>query len=507
MEVNMMTTTDGENFDANSKTLNNWPQHNHNLPGVKQSIQHLLKVVEEDGKQVLDKGETELHSGKDQMVAHIQEFHRLFRSLAHQFHGTDHDTQSDQLIPVLHENGNSPAPLSSASGFSFKEGSQSYSSFSSESDSESDDVVSTLKINVLNSKVANNGNYEELLEKVVKYKEELNVLNHKFHLSGEENDRMNSELEKANTQLKSAQQEIDAKEAELELERYEVVNLKKKISDLETLTSDSDLKVANLIAELERSRASFQVSKDEIQVLNTKLGSEKRLVSELNEEIAKYKMNLSDTHTNFSETKARLQSEISSLSENCALLGARVVELESQGRCLKDKLRQSEASEMEMKSLHDNKESVMLSEINQLKDDLGNKGKYLEILNKDFDKHKLKFDTLMAEKDEFKAKIDTLNAEASNRNNTIMQMEEHLKQLNAENGEEKKLISKLKVRVEELEKEVELQKSMILDGAEQKREAIRQLCFSLDHYRSGYKELKEAFRGNRGYKRQALMAA
>ncbi|CAA7406177.1 unnamed protein product [Spirodela intermedia] len=47
-------------------------------------------------------------------------------------------------------------------------------------------------------------------------------------------------------------------------------------------------------------------------------------------------------------------------------------------------------------------------------------------------------------------------------------------------------------RVEVLEREVENQRAMISDGAEKKREAIRQLCFSLEHYRDGYNELRQA---------------
>ncbi|TVU17349.1 hypothetical protein EJB05_33377, partial [Eragrostis curvula] len=47
----------------------------------------------------------------------------------------------------------------------------------------------------------------------------------------------------------------------------------------------------------------------------------------------------------------------------------------------------------------------------------------------------------------------------------------------------------------ELHAHVEKQKLMISESAEGKREAIRQHCFSLEHYRSGYKELRDGMSG------------
>ncbi|MCI53954.1 tropomyosin-like, partial [Trifolium medium] len=46
-----------------------------------------------------------------------------------------------------------------------------------------------------------------------------------------------------------------------------------------------------------------------------------------------------------------------------------------------------------------------------------------------------------------------------------------------------------KLRVEELVKEVSRQNGVISDKDEEKREAIRQLCYSLEYYRSRYREL------------------
>jgi hypothetical protein len=65
-------------------------------------------------------------------------------------------------------------------------------------------------------------------------------------------------------------------------------------------------------------------------------------------------------------------------------------------------------------------------------------------------------------------------------------------------------VDELRLKVVELEKEVDGQRVELSAVAEEKRAAIRQLCFSLEHYRSGYKELREAFLG---HKRHSVMAS
>ncbi|KAB1993148.1 hypothetical protein ES319_D13G009300v1 [Gossypium barbadense] len=82
-------------------------------------------------------------------------------------------------------------------------------------------------------------------------------------------------------------------------------------------------------------------------------------------------------------------------------------------------------------------------------------------------------------------------------------MEDYLQQLSKEHMQlTKNLEDELKLKIKDLEKEVDKQRNMILDVSEEKREVIRQLTFSLDHYRSGYKELQTFLK----HKRQAVIA-
>ncbi|KAK4799541.1 hypothetical protein SAY86_024906 [Trapa natans] len=70
----------------------------------------------------------------------------------------------------------------------------------------------------------------------------------------------------------------------------------------------------------------------------------------------------------------------------------------------------------------------------------------------------------------------------------------HIKELTASTSsslEYEKIKSSL--REHQLENKVEMQTVLILDGTEKEEEAIRQLFLSLEHYKTGYHELGEAF--------------
>ncbi|RVX03109.1 Protein NETWORKED 4B [Vitis vinifera] len=220
-------------------------------------------------------------------------------------------------------------------------------------------------------------------------------------------------------------------------------------------------------------------------------------VSDHDREVESLNAALHNAQENFSLERAQLQSDISSLSKQVVLLETRLEEWR--------------AKEMEMKGLHEAQETVLLGEIEQLKAELSERGDIVQALNKNLDALKVTYDMLMAEKDELSARVDTLIADVNSWDNQIQQLEDHLRQLRIERVEliagtesARKLVDELSWRVKELEREVERQRVVISDRAEEKREAIRQLCFSLEHYRSGYQELRQAFIG---HKRLPILAS
>lgn len=444
-----------------------------------------------------------------------------------------------------------------SSNFSLKEGAELSSP--SSSDSESEFSNSSVKIhldapiNIDGKELTEEANetYEELHGRVTEYEVKLRVLNLSLQLSEEEVARLKSEL---HSQIELAKRDVNIREADLEMERRQVFELQNYVSELETRLSESNFEIERLMKELEVSsdrlkgsdeeinrlnnqlaneisegthqlQGQLKLAQDDVTTLNAKLDYERMQVlkfqeriakvetnlSDRNNEVAELKIALSDAEEKFTSDKAQLQSEMFCLLEKQALLDARLKEWELQGKALEDKIRQCETEKMEIIGLHEAQERGMQSEINQLKVEVCERDNRIEALNKIMDSLKLKYDMLMAEKDEINAKVNTLVAEARSRDNHIGQIEEHSRKLHMEHAEliaasesSRKLVDELRFRVKELENEVDRQRMVILDAAEEKREAIRQLCFSLEHYRSGYQELRQAFLG---YKRPAVMAA
>jgi chromosome segregation ATPase len=305
-------------------------------------------------------------------------------------------------------------------------------------------------------------------------------------------------------QLELALKDIQMREDDLQVERKRVLELQKKVAEGS-----------------EELQGQLKVAEEEITMLNAKLNTESRRVLDLQERITCYKSDLSDhdheikalkdAQENLSVEKAHLQSEILDLSEKQNMLEVKLREWDLQGKFMEDKLRQCETEKMQMKNLHDAQEIALQGEISQLKVELIDRGEHVEVLNKKFDSLKSKYDMLMAEKDGMSAKVNTLIADVNSRDNQIRQMEGHLQQLHTEHEKliagsqsSRKLVDELRLKVVELEKEVDGQRVELSAVAEEKRAAIRQLCFSLEHYRSGYKELREAFLG---HKRHSVMAS
>ncbi|CAK9134859.1 unnamed protein product [Ilex paraguariensis] len=88
---------------------------------------------------------------------------------------------------------------------------------------------------------------------------------------------------------------------------------------------------------------------------------------------------------------------------------------------------------------------------------------------------------------------DKLRAEKSSNDDKIDQMNKHLHQLHIEHVElivvakvAHRVVEELRTRVKEPEEEIKRQRGLILEFVEEKRDAIKQLCFSLEHYKNGY---------------------
>ncbi|KAL6980879.1 hypothetical protein U1Q18_022514 [Sarracenia purpurea var. burkii] len=509
-------------------------------PDVDQRVKAILKLIEEDRDSFEKKAE--MYNGKrPEFITHVEGLHRMYRLLADRY---DHLTgELRKHVPslvqiqdsvVFHSGSGQDSPLktpdqklglnklgrqvvgfdlflssSGGSDLSLKEGSESSSLAS---DSESESFYSSInkppsphstgdgkglcqkffaqETEVLGIeekvKVQENENYRALLVRITEYEEQLNQSNKKLQLSEKEIASLKGELKKKEAfvvvigelqaQLESAQRDNKMREAKLEMERKKVLELRKEVAELGIQVSDSNRKIGTLVEELEIAREKLKISEDE-----------------------------------FNFDKEKLNFDISILLKQIALLEARVEGSELRSKSLETEISQCEAEKREMKCLHEAQQIGLQSEVERLKVDVAERSELLEALNKKLDTLKVKYDMLVAEKDGIDAKVQTLIAEMNSRDNHIKQLEEYLREMHIKSagliiGSEsaKELADELRLRVEELEKEVDRQRIVISDRAEEKREAIRQLCFSLEHYRNGYQELWQAFIG---HKRHAVSAS
>ncbi|CDP13887.1 unnamed protein product [Coffea canephora] len=463
------------------------PFHPHclakNVEGVDQKIKQMAEIIEQVGDLPADKPEIK-YQNRLQLIALLEEISQGHQLLAQQY---DHllenrvaslAHQDSSMLTPDHKLGKQKTeqqpvaftyPLSSgssSSNVSGKEGSQ-FSSLSSDSDSESSNASpkKCSSMNLRNSGQMQKGEYvvkesgiseyglinardtdeyNMLLSTISRYEEELRASNGKLLSSEDEIMRLNSELE-------------------------------------------------NALVTTDKWKAQLETTKNEVKMMEVDLDVEKRKASELQMQVAMLESKVFDS-----------SSQIETLMEELQLTGKKLAEREMQIKTLENEIRKCEG-------LYEAQEIRWQGDIEGFKTQLNEKLELVEFLNKSQDGLKLKYDMLMAEKDGLNAKVQALTAELCSRENNIRQLEGHLHKLQSQNGEliaasetALKFRDELGLKVENLEKEVARQAVMISDRAEEKREAIRQLCFSLEHYRSGYQQLRQAYVGQR---RHAVIAS
>ncbi|KAE8686612.1 Methyl esterase 17 [Hibiscus syriacus] len=314
--------------------------------------------------------------------------------------------------------------------------------------------------------------------KIIEHGSELPTMTEKIQVVDGENadeeeiERLNAELKKSEfvsvlaenmtVQLESLLRDMKIREAELELEKGKVV-------ELEAHVSDSNSEASRLMDELAGSKEKINALEEEITMLKHELGKKVsddahhvpgRLESS-QEEIARLKAQLDREEAGCELTGADFESETFGLLEKDTHLEAILKEWELHGRLLEEKLRQCETEKMETKGLNDVQETMLQGQISQLRAEVKAKAVHVEALTKDLDKVKLKYDMLTAEKDGVTAKANTLVAEVRSRDSLIRQMEEHLQQLSREHRQlisgskhAKNVEDELKLRIKDLEKEV-----------------------------------------------------
>lgn len=333
--------------------------------------------------------------------------------------------------------------------------------------------------------------------KLAVYEEELRVARENMEASKEEITRLKVELQKYEDVLTNGITEQKDSET-LESEQNEVTELQESIKGseveaglalnvqrLEKKLRESVEEASSLKLELTSKNSSVQNLQEqlksankEVAVWKNKVEREKRDITRLQDRIVRYKMNLSERDQEIRGLKESIGNANKALSEENEHLQAEMTRMTKQRAYLEDNLKEFdlrcqslEEDLRRVKSSKDEMEAILGAQIEQLRAEITERDECIEELEK---------------------KLHIVIAEMSSKDKHLHELHLQHVELIVSVEEAQKSADKLKSRVEELEAEVERKRETILEGEEEKREAIRQLCFSIEHYRSGYHELRKA---------------
>ncbi|KAI3800040.1 hypothetical protein L1987_35347 [Smallanthus sonchifolius] len=295
-------------------------------------------------------------------------------------------------------------------------------------------------------------------------------------------------LEDETTKLKSQENESEITTENSHLE------LQKQVDDLKLVISESDLKIKAMEEELEKSRKSLSIAKDTISnlkgeksskvyqqnlMMKYELQSGQKLVGQAREQLA---VQMENFH--------RLEQKV----ESCA---SEITVREDQIKKLNTKNDRYKSEILRLEETLKSKEDIWNHDVIKLKVQLKNK-------SKSFDDLKRQLNTVRSERNRTCGKLETLEEERCSQDKLIQELETRLNTLQVEHERvvssfenAEKLNNELTSKVVELEREVARQREVISVITEEKIEAIKQLSFSLEHYMSNYKQLRQLYAANK----------
>lgn len=303
--------------------------------------------------------------------------------------------------------------------------------------------------------------------------------------------------------------------------------IKNMEGDLEKISHEK-LQLKSRIKELEQAAHSLEYSASEIVKLQEVI---RNTQAEL-EKVAEEKEVLKERANEFEQLLRALEvsgTEVAKLPETIKNLEAQLERALEEKSVLQDQIKQLEQVMSESLEKHSHEQSSLTADLLKLSEaNASLEGKLSSVaaelmqvyadkeeesleneericvLNQDIADLRRKLELLSSEKATVDDELAKLLADITTRDEKMKQMDGHLNQLQFEHAKlmaefdsAHKSLSDLRAQISELEEEVEKQKLVISESAEGKREAIRQLCFSIEHYRSGYQQLRQLLQGHR----------
>ncbi|XP_039129104.1 LOW QUALITY PROTEIN: protein NETWORKED 4B-like [Dioscorea cayenensis subsp. rotundata] len=537
-----------------------------NLEEMDKRVKSMLKLIDEEGDSFAKKAEM-YYQRRPELVAHVEDFYRMYRALAERYDhvtgelrkniqselqsqgsGNVSDIGSEPPSPSVHspelipesKRSRPKASPGKAAGFDFflrsggssdvsrKESDPSSSSESSDSESESE-----------NGKEINEHDITEgLNQRIVDLENELHDVKEK--LQEYEGSSVNGkcehmEIDEYNSKISALEEELAVVSKRLRVSEALIVTLKQKLAQ-----GNASSEVEHV--ELDHERKQVLEMKERIAVLEAEVTDQKKVIEKLDGVIADankkfeaevtnrdhaiegYKAEIANASERFSQEKSHLEADVAKLTGTIVNLRAELNKIcasEVSASSAAERFLQENSSlkeeilhVSELRTALETKLITVEGELNLLKAEKAEASveseKQIENLYKSIYELNVKVEILMSVKENLAAKLIVFSKDLQCRDERIIELNNHLHDLHLEHvklikeiEEAQKTSLELRGKVKELEEEVDKQKLAVLDGAEGKREAIRQLCFSLEHYRDGYKQLRQVIQG---HKRHTVMA-
>ncbi|OIW14101.1 hypothetical protein TanjilG_19480 [Lupinus angustifolius] len=355
------------------------------------------------------------------------------------------------------------------------------------------------------SKRARIDNGEDFRAKINAYEQELRIVNQKLRLSEEESTKLKIELEKYRTMESpnlqvGIEEDLDLKllEPQGRIDKEIVKSLMEELRITKEKLESSQMQIASLKLEAGKSCESIHweeqvnLAQRDITAWKTKFNCEKRERIKIQERLERLTTTLIDRDNEIRDLKKTASDAAEKIYLERAQLKSEIFKLLEEQTRLEEHIREWEC-------LSQSLEEKLMIEIEILKKEIEYGKKNIKDLNENLDALKLERDNLIEE-------VGSLKEEIISRDNKIEQLDIHLNhfhmdyvELISEMEEAQAQMEQLKSRTMELDEEIERQRTEIKEGAEEKREAIRQLCFSLEHYRNGYNVLRKVFIGHKRF--------
>jgi chromosome segregation ATPase len=389
-----------------------------------------------------------------------------------------------------------------------------------------EEEIIKLKVQVENSKDQVDNVSKELKLKEEELSKQKNLFayekNQQKELLEEEIFKLKIQIERSEFQLDNVWKELNLKEEELQkhtaesdtriqeyvnkitnlVEQFQVDNEKQfqvaneNLKQLEDEIEMLKKELSNKASETHQLQGQLKVTQENMDKSELELVSGRKQIHMLGElvrmhrkEVQKLKSEMLISQDKFSSEKDELQFNIDSLLSTKIQLTSKLEDCESRNKELENKLRQHEAEILKQEELLATRQMVLQDEISSVREELGQRMHDVEAVNKELNMVVIERDEANVEINKLLTEICSCGDQISNMTRYIMELKVSLKEVGVDKKATLNEVNKLKLRVGELEKEV-----VILDMAEEK-EAIRQLCCSLEHYKNGYLELLQATYG------------